>query len=167
MTGEALHDTATWREIMAQPGIWAGWAAPLAAAAAELRDWIAARGIGTVWLSGAGTSAFAGEILDVVEGLPAGLVEVLAGGFVFGEEAAFPEEVDTVVGALDGADRLLEAGNGAAVEAEHVEKGVPEGFGLGGFAGFAGPLAGEGDGAGLDLCPTQRHGSKNSRGSEF
>lgn len=28
--------------------------------------------------------------------------------------------------------------------------------------------AGEvGDGAGLDLCPTQRHGSKNSRGSGF
>jgi DNA-binding transcriptional ArsR family regulator len=48
-------------------------------------------------------------------------------------------------------------------EAEDVEEGVPEGFGLGGLAGLVGPLAGEGDGSGLDFCPTQRHGQQSSR----
>ncbi len=55
--------TATWREIMAQPGIWEDWAPVLTDLSADIRGWIAARGPGEVWLSGAGTSAFIGETL--------------------------------------------------------------------------------------------------------
>ena len=58
-----LPDTATWCEIAAQPDIWAGWAEPLAAQARDIRAWIDARGIDTVWLSGAGTSDFIGGVV--------------------------------------------------------------------------------------------------------
>ncbi len=58
-----LHDTATWAEIRSQPDIWSAWAAPLARQAAGIRDWIAVRGIDTVWLSGAGTSDFIGGVI--------------------------------------------------------------------------------------------------------
>jgi hypothetical protein len=108
-------------------------------------------------------AAFAEQVLDVVEGLALGLAEILAGGLVFGEEPAFPEQVDAVVGALEGADGFLEHGDRAAGKAEDVEKGVPERFGLGGFAGLLGPLAGEGDGARLDFGPAQWHGKEFSR----
>lgn len=53
---------STWSEIHAQPAIWRAWAAPLAAKAQVLRAWITARGIEEVWLCGAGTSGFVGEI---------------------------------------------------------------------------------------------------------
>lgn len=55
--------TSTAREIDAQPAIWRGWAPELARAAAGLRGWIAARDPDTVWLSGAGTSAYIGDTL--------------------------------------------------------------------------------------------------------
>ncbi|WP_372799964.1 SIS domain-containing protein [Paracoccus seriniphilus] len=58
-----LPETATWAEIHAQPDIWAAWADSLATQSREIRDWIAARGIDTVWLVGAGTSAFIGGII--------------------------------------------------------------------------------------------------------
>ncbi|MEM1129335.1 MAG: phosphosugar isomerase [Pseudomonadota bacterium] len=62
-----LHDTATWREIMAQPAIWADWAGTLEERARDIRAWIAARGIETVWLSGAGTSDFIGGVLSACD----------------------------------------------------------------------------------------------------
>lgn len=58
-----LPETATWSEILSQPDIWEAWAGPLADKAAEIRQWIAAREIDTVWLTGAGTSAFIGGVL--------------------------------------------------------------------------------------------------------
>ncbi|SHJ23976.1 SIS domain-containing protein [Wenxinia saemankumensis] len=58
-----LATTATWTEIHRQPEIWESWAPELAARAGEIRRWIAARGIEEVWLSGAGTSAFIGDVL--------------------------------------------------------------------------------------------------------
>lgn len=57
-----LEDTATWAEIHRQPETWRAWADPLSAKAAELNDWITARGIEEVWLSGAGSSSFIGQI---------------------------------------------------------------------------------------------------------
>ena len=53
-------ESATWAEIMRQPVIWRRWAGPLAGRAADLRDWIASHD--EIWLSGAGTSAYVGEI---------------------------------------------------------------------------------------------------------
>ena len=52
---------ATWREIHAQPAIWADWAAGLPAA--ELRDWIAAQDVEEVWFCGAGSSDYVGQIV--------------------------------------------------------------------------------------------------------
>lgn len=56
-------DCATWREIQAQPDIWEAWATPLKRQAAELRVWIAEKGIEEIWFMGAGTSAFIGQTL--------------------------------------------------------------------------------------------------------
>lgn len=56
-----LDHWKTWREIHAQPEIWAGWAQVLPAAA--LRAWIAGLGVEEVWFCGAGTSAYIGEII--------------------------------------------------------------------------------------------------------
>ncbi|MDO6591901.1 phosphosugar isomerase [Loktanella sp. D2R18] len=56
----------TWREINAQPDIWADWAAPLADARDDLCAWIKAKGIREVWFAGAGTSAFIGDTLAAV-----------------------------------------------------------------------------------------------------
>lgn len=53
----------TFQEINAQPEIWRGWAGSLASQSAVIRDWIKARGVREVWLSGAGTSAYIGEVL--------------------------------------------------------------------------------------------------------
>jgi tagatose-6-phosphate ketose/aldose isomerase len=59
-----LTETATWQETMAQPEIWSDWAAPLADKALQIREWIKAREIETVWLSGAGTSEFVGGVIS-------------------------------------------------------------------------------------------------------
>ncbi|MFC3058913.1 hypothetical protein [Paenirhodobacter populi] len=56
------------REIHAQPGIWRTWAEPLAARSAEIRRWIAARGIERALFCVAGTSAFIG-LTRVVTGV--------------------------------------------------------------------------------------------------
>ncbi|RWR25882.1 hypothetical protein D2T29_21585 [Sinirhodobacter populi] len=61
-------------EIHAPPGIWRTWAEPLAAKSAEIRRWIAARGIQRVLFRVAGTSAFIGltrlkALADAAEGV--------------------------------------------------------------------------------------------------
>lgn len=58
----SLADSATWREIHSQPGIWTDWAPQLANRAAEIRNWITTSGFTEVVFAGAGTSAFIGEI---------------------------------------------------------------------------------------------------------
>lgn len=56
-----LSQIATWREIHAQPSIWRDWGARLPVPA--LRDWIAAQDVSEIWLCGAGSSAYIGEII--------------------------------------------------------------------------------------------------------
>ena len=56
----------TWREIHAQPVIWADWAARLPVQ--NLRSWITQQAPQEVWFCGAGTSAYIGDILAA--GLP-------------------------------------------------------------------------------------------------
>lgn len=58
-----MTSPATVREINAQPKIWRDWAPELAAQAAELRGWIENIAPDHIWLAGAGTSAFAGQIV--------------------------------------------------------------------------------------------------------
>ncbi|MCQ2006295.1 SIS domain-containing protein [Rhizobium sp. NRK18] len=60
------HPSATWTEILKQPGIWRAWADDLVEQAAEIRDWIERIGVREIWLCGAGTSAFIGDILSSV-----------------------------------------------------------------------------------------------------
>ncbi|MFM2356388.1 MAG: hypothetical protein RLZZ528_2124 [Pseudomonadota bacterium] len=66
-----LAKWATWSEILAQPEIWAGWAGTLDLAAAH--DFVAAAGVDEVWFSGAGTSAYVGDILTATLDCPSGL----------------------------------------------------------------------------------------------
>ena len=56
-----LSQTATWREIHAQPSIWRDWGAQLDVAG--LRAWIADLQVAEIWLCGAGSSAYIGEII--------------------------------------------------------------------------------------------------------
>ncbi|MDP4032165.1 MAG: SIS domain-containing protein [Pseudorhodobacter sp.] len=66
---QPLHHWATWREIHAQPGIWAAWGQALAVA--DLRGWIAGQAVDEVWFCGAGSSAYIGDIVaSGLEGLP-------------------------------------------------------------------------------------------------
>lgn len=55
------RDSATWKEIHAQPGIWTAWGASLDVQG--LRAWVAASGATEVWFCGAGSSAYIGEIV--------------------------------------------------------------------------------------------------------
>ena len=57
----SLEQYATWREIQAQPAIWAAWGGALDVAG--LRAWVAGLGVTEVWLCGAGSSAYLGEIV--------------------------------------------------------------------------------------------------------
>lgn len=57
----SLHATATWREIMQQPDLWTVWAGDPALSAA--RAWLATQAPGEVWLCGAGSSAYVGDIV--------------------------------------------------------------------------------------------------------
>jgi hypothetical protein len=100
---------------------------------------------------------FAGEILNVAEGLGFGFAEVFAAAFVFDEDDAGPEEVNPFVCAGDTSDRFLEAGDSAPGNAEHIEKLVPEGVLFCLLALFAGPFFGEGDGAVANFVPGEGH----------
>ena len=75
MTDLTRH--ATWREIQAQPGIWAAWGTALPVA--ELRSWINALNVDDVWFCGAGTSAYIGEIIVAgLEGQPGPRLRAIA-----------------------------------------------------------------------------------------
>ncbi|TNC46782.1 tagatose-bisphosphate aldolase [Rubellimicrobium rubrum] len=56
-----LHDTATWREIRQQPDLWEEWGR--SPALREARDWIATLAFKEIWLCGAGSSAYIGDIV--------------------------------------------------------------------------------------------------------
>lgn len=56
-----LGKWATWREIHQQPKIWADWSDMIAVD--DLRGWIAVQDYDDVWLCGAGTSAYIGDII--------------------------------------------------------------------------------------------------------
>jgi len=50
-------------EIRQQPAVWTAWGDALADRLAELRDWIAQSEATEIWLCGAGTSAFIGDVV--------------------------------------------------------------------------------------------------------
>lgn len=62
---DPLSRWQTWREIMAQPRIWSDWAKDPALTAAH--EWVKSTSAEEVWLTGAGSSAYIGDM--VVAGL--------------------------------------------------------------------------------------------------
>ena len=57
-----LNKWATWSEILSQPAIWRHWGQsfdPL-----DVHDWIMAQNLDAIWLSGAGSSAYIGDISE-------------------------------------------------------------------------------------------------------
>lgn len=54
----------TWREIHAQPGIWASFGPQVLAQRDELRAWMLDSGATEIWFSGAGTSAYIGDFVS-------------------------------------------------------------------------------------------------------
>ncbi|SMY06663.1 SIS domain-containing protein [Flavimaricola marinus] len=58
---DPLAKWATWREIHAQPDIWDVWGHRFSEG--RIRSWIAGLGVNEVWFTGAGTSAYIGDIL--------------------------------------------------------------------------------------------------------
>ncbi len=59
----ALQDWATYREINQQPHIWRLWADEFGAQLNLLRDWVASQNADEIWLCGAGTSAYIGDLI--------------------------------------------------------------------------------------------------------
>lgn len=87
---------ATWREIHAQPAIWQGWGRQLDVAG--LRAWIDGLGVDEIWLCGAGSSAYIGEILVAgLEGAPGPRLRAVPTTDIVSRPAAF----------LRGAPRLV------------------------------------------------------------
>ncbi|MBL1435377.1 MAG: SIS domain-containing protein [Rhodobacteraceae bacterium] len=63
-----MKNSATYREIMQQPAIWRGWADDFGPKLAELRGWISAQNPDEIWLCGAGTSAYIGDLIAAALG---------------------------------------------------------------------------------------------------
>ena len=93
------------------------------------------------------------EAADVGHALRVRLSQILAGGLVFHEQAARPEQINEAPIAGKLSDRLLEGGDRAAADAEDVEKLIPEGLAFGGFAGNASPVFAKDNGAVTNLIP--------------
>ncbi|MEM8787876.1 MAG: SIS domain-containing protein [Pseudomonadota bacterium] len=66
MTGTDFRSTATWAEISRQPALWRAWSPALAADLPELRGLI--DNADAVWLSGAGSSAYIGDLVAAAFG---------------------------------------------------------------------------------------------------
>jgi len=75
---KAIAHSATWHEIMQQPALWRQWALPLAEHATEIRGWIQQKKFRDIWLCGAGTSAFIGEIVACGAPLSHGVLRPVA-----------------------------------------------------------------------------------------
>lgn len=63
-----MENSATYKEIMQQPAIWRAWAAEFGPRLAGLRAWIGAQSPDEIWLCGAGTSAYIGDLIAAALG---------------------------------------------------------------------------------------------------
>ena len=93
------------------------------------------------------------EATDVFHALGVGFVEVLACGFLLYEQAAGPKEVDFPPGAGKFFHGLLEGGDGAAFDAEDVEKVIPERLAVAAFRARVFVFARKGNRAAFDFIP--------------
>ncbi|OQC25796.1 MAG: hypothetical protein BWX70_02419 [Verrucomicrobia bacterium ADurb.Bin070] len=104
--------------------------------------------------------------LQILERLRLGAVQALAAALVLDQQTPLPEQVNEPVLPAQPADWLLEGGDAAARNAEHVEESVPERFGLRLLAGLSGPFPRETHGPLLDLIPPQLHRAIPSSASD-
>ncbi len=58
-----MQSSATYREIIQQPAIWRAWEAEFGPQLAALKAWIATQNPDEIWLCGAGTSAYIGDLI--------------------------------------------------------------------------------------------------------
>lgn len=58
-----MQNWATYKEIQSQPAIWRAWADDFETRAEELRSWVATQSPDEIWLCGAGTSAYIGDLI--------------------------------------------------------------------------------------------------------
>ncbi|MBL4808172.1 MAG: SIS domain-containing protein [Rhodobacteraceae bacterium] len=58
-----LQDWETYKEINQQPDIWRTWADDFGAKLDAIREWVAAQDADEIWLCGAGTSAYIGDLI--------------------------------------------------------------------------------------------------------
>ncbi len=63
-----MQSSATYKEIMQQPAIWRGWAEEFGPQITAFRGWIAAQNPDEIWLCGAGTSAYIGDLVAAAMG---------------------------------------------------------------------------------------------------
>ena len=112
------------------------------------------------------SASAAGECAHVFHALRVRFAEVFARALVLGEQRARPEKVNVAPIAGQLFYRLLKTGDGAALDAEDIEKRIPKRFRFGILARFALPFFRETDGAVFDFIPREGHrgGSKLSAG---
>lgn len=58
-----MQNCATYKEILSQPKIWHAWADAFESRASALRMWILSEAPDEIWLCGAGTSAYIGDLI--------------------------------------------------------------------------------------------------------
>lgn len=58
-----MQNWATYKEIQSQPAIWRAWADAFENRANALRNWVSAEAPDEIWLCGAGTSAYIGDLI--------------------------------------------------------------------------------------------------------
>ncbi len=58
-----MQTSATYKEIMQQPAIWRAWQAEFTPQLTALKAWITAQNPDEIWLCGAGTSAYIGDLI--------------------------------------------------------------------------------------------------------
>jgi tagatose-6-phosphate ketose/aldose isomerase len=100
--GAVAQESATWQEIVQQPAAWREVAATAASRASEVRGWLEpllARPELRIVLSGAGTSAFAGELLApaLARTLRRRVDAVATTDIVSNPREAFAEDVPTLL----------------------------------------------------------------------
>jgi len=73
-----MQSSATYLEIMQQPAIWRAWEADFGPQLPELKAWIAAQNPSEIWLCGAGTSAYIGDLIAAAMGADSRRIRAIA-----------------------------------------------------------------------------------------
>ena len=98
----------------------------------------------------------------IVEGLLLGTSKVPARALLLHEQHTLPKQVDEAALVAEPIDRLLEAGDAAAGDAEHLEEFVVKGLALTPLVAGVLPFFGKTRGVCFDLVPAKAHSLSSS-----